>query len=236
MYITSGMIELKDGKIAIFDLDFVLFRPSFYSSLIQTFTSNEFPQKNVSVDNEHFIKAWSEGKISYQEYVTMITKLYIENIKTSRMNDLKNAIVPIIQDKKNFYNYPYALVNLLRKQGYYILGYSNLPNFVVTPFSKYYGFHISVANNLKTNKSISPETPAENASLQKDRMRDYLKNFSAVFSLQNSIAVAGTKNGISILEMVGRPIAFNSDTELAMYAKNKAWDTIFENYNLLSHI
>ena len=226
MYITSGMIELKDGKIAIFDLDFVLFRPSFYTSLIQTFTSNEFYSNNVRIDTDLFIKAWSEGKVSYEEYVRMITKLSIENVNVFPRKDLKNLIVPILKDKKNFYDYPYALINLLKKQGYYIFGYSNLPSSIVTPFSKHYGFHISVANNLKT-------IPSTTALPQKDRVAVYLKNFSSVFSLQNSIAVGGTKNSIDILELVGRPIVFNSDKELTSYAKDKAWDTIREDYKMI---
>ena len=234
MYIASGMIDLKDGKIAIFDLDFVLFRPSFYASLIETLGSNEFLPSSIHIDSDQYIQAWKGGKISYQEYVKLITKLYAKNSRNYRMNEIKNAITPIINDKNNFYDYPYALINLLKKQGYYILGYSDLPTFVVTPFSKNYGFHITVANNLKTAKAFSSVASSEQVSLQKDRIAFYLKNFSSVYSLQNSIAVAGTKNSIDILEMVGRPIAFNSDAELTIYAKSKAWDRIFENYSLIS--
>jgi phosphoserine phosphatase len=111
-----------------------------------------------------------------------------------------------------------------------LVAISGSPSYMVSKFAKVLGFYedfgsvYESGNNIFTGKVLNKEIFLDKAFVLKKFLRE--RKLQADWA--NSLAVGDTETDVAMLELVGRPVAFNPNTSLAVQAKDKGWEIVVE--------
>jgi HAD superfamily hydrolase (TIGR01490 family) len=224
-------MKRQKRRIAIFDIDGTIFRSSLLIELIdRLIDEGMFPQK-VHKELETDYIAWSNRKGSYTTYVDKVSKLHIKHIRGCNEVAVKRvAKMTIKQEKDKVYTFTRDLIKKLKKQNYYLIAISGSPDYIVSMFSKYMGFDASfgrkyeVTDGAFTGNAIHRNLWSDKAAI----MEKVINETPIEFDLARSLAIGDTETDIPLLELVGKPIAFNPNSELAHYAQKMGWEIVVE--------
>ena len=99
-------------------------------------------------------------------------------------------------------------------------------------FSKYY-----VEKNFKTGQDVfipmGKREGVSNFSRKDSLLKKYLDSRNISVDWKNSVAVGDSGNDVSILKVVGRPIAFNPDDVLIKESIKNKWQVVVERKNVV---
>jgi HAD superfamily hydrolase (TIGR01490 family) len=224
-------MKQQKRRIAIFDIDGTIFRSSLMIELINRLISEGiFPQK-VRKELEADYIAWSDRKGSYASYIKKVTQLHIKYIKGCKESEVKKVARMVIKwEKDRVYTFTRDLIKKLKEEGYYLMAISGSPDYIVSMFAAYMDFDASVGRTYEvvdgvfTGEAIQRELWADKASI----LKKFTDETPIKFDLKRSVAVGDTESDIPILELVGRPIAFNPNRELMLHAQKKDWEIVVE--------
>ena len=126
----------------------------------------------------------------------------------------------------------------LKKEGYYLIAISGSPVFMVKDFAKHLGFDMAFGTALKIEKGLFTKEFAQRDSYNnKSRLLMKIADELGIKpDWKNSVAVGDSATDISMLELVGKPIAFNPDGILVDHAKKHGWRIVVERKNIVYDI
>ena len=226
-------------KIAVFDIDGTIFRSSLLIALINGLVEEGiFPHKAQKEVEKDYL-AWLDRKGTYDQYLTQVVNIYFRHIAGCKVRDVNRVAKKVIAwEKDRVYVFTRDLVKKLKREGYFLLAISGSPEYIVSYFAQYMGFHayygsiFEVKNSRFTGRAINRDSWSNKRKVI-DR---FLKTAPFSVDLKKSIAVGDTTSDISMLKMVGRPIVFNPDNALARYASKKGWEIVVERKNVIYKI
>lgn len=214
--------NIKRGDIlknigAFFDIDGTIFRDSLMTANFKKLLKYEIiSNKTYYKDVYDIEKLWSRRYGQYDDYITTISTVYAENLKGVNMDFLNFIADKTIEDSyEDIYKYSRARLNFHKEAGHLIFFISGSPDFLVSRMAKKYNAadyrgtnYIPDENNNFSGK-ISMMWNSENKYLA---MQELLSEYN--IDLSKSYAYGDTNGDISMLKLVGNPIAINPTKEL----------------------
>ena len=226
----------KPVKLAVFDIDGTIFRSSLLIELIDGLVEDRIIPLTAKKEVAKEFKAWLDRKGDYEDYIKKVIAIHLKYIAGKSYVEVSSSAEQTIKKLRHrVYRFTRDLISDLKKQGYHLITISGSPTYMVSKYAKimgfgaYFGSEYEVKDGYFTGKVLNLETFYKKAYV--------LKNYLAVKKLKvdfkHSIAVGDTESDIPMLEVVGRPIAFNPNLELAKYAKKKKWEVVVERKNVI---
>lgn len=223
------------NKLAIFDIDGTIFRSSLVIELSHALVDAKiFPAiARKEIQTEYV--AWLNRKGSYEAYIDKVVKIYLKHI-TGKSYELVRRVAEnvITEQKDRVYRFTRDFIKKLKKENYFLVAISGSPSYIVEKyaktigFNKFYGTELEVKNGKFTGKVLSLESAYHKDEIVKTLAREY-KNIN----LKQSLAIGDTESDAAMLKLVGRPIAFNPNLQLAKIAKRFKWSIVVERKDVI---
>lgn len=222
------------SKLAIFDIDGTIFRSSLVIELSQALVeAGIFPIAARREISKEYL-AWLDRKGSYEAYIDKVVKIYVKYITGKKFSAIdKIARQVIVYQKDRVYRFTRDLIKKLKKENFLLVAISGSPSYIVEKYAKAIGFNLFFGTELEvvggkfTGKVASLESAFNKAKI----VKDLAKKFKATLKL--SVAVGDTEGDIPMLKLVGRPIAFNPNLQLAKAARRKGWEVVVERKDVM---
>jgi HAD superfamily hydrolase (TIGR01490 family) len=221
----------KPIKLALFDIDGTIFRSSLLIELINGLVEDRIMPLTAKKEVEREFKAWLDRKGDYETYIKKVIAIHLKYIAGKSYVEVTASAQQTIQNLRHrVYRFTRDLIKSLQNKNYHLVTISGSPTYIVSKYAKMMGFkgffgsEYEVKNGVFTGKVLNLETFYKKALVLKKYLDD--KNLKVDF--KNSIAVGDTESDIPMLSLVGHPIAFNPNGELAKYAKKKGWEVVVE--------
>ena len=221
--------------VAAFDIDGTIFRSSLLIELVERLIERGiFPESARATYADEELR-WLDRKGDYESYIQKVVEVFGAQLKGTPYEEVSNLAGEIIEEKKDrVYRYTRDLIRELSAQGYFILGVSHSPKFIVDGFGyehgfdKVYGtFYASGASGNFTGEIEDKELIYNKAAvLQRAARKEGL-------SLEGSVVVGDTESDIPMLELVATPIAFNPNKKLYEHAKRRGWKIVVERKDVI---
>lgn len=229
----------KDIKLAVFDIDGTIFRSSLTVELVNALIKAGIFPKRAKDEMEEDYLAWINRKGHYDTYMKQLVRILFKYIRGCKKKDIDEIVRKVLAwQKDRVYRYTRDLIKSLRAKGYFLLAISGSPSYMVSRFTKSMGFHASfgIVYEVKRGRftgEISDMTPIED---KKKVFQEFIEDQKLNVDFTHSIAVGDTDGDIPMLEMVGNPIAFNPNRELAEFAKCEGWVIVVERKDVIYEV
>jgi len=234
----GGMKETFARPVAVFDFDGTIFRSSLLIELVEALIANGiFPQEARESYTGPQLE-WLDRKGEYEPFIKKVVEAFGKYAKGREYGEIADVAGQIIEDKKDrTYRYTRDLVQELKSKGYFLLGISHSPKFIVDGFGyelgfdKTYGTFYETGATQRFTGAIEDEHLIMNkgAILKRAVEKEHL-------SFAESVGVGDTESDISMLDMVATPIAFNPNRTLYRHALQKGWKTVVERKDVIYDI
>jgi len=222
-------------RVGVFDVDGTLFRSSLLVELAERLVeAGVFPKAARGLYEEER-QRWLDRKGDYESYIGKLVDAFAAQLKGVPYEEVANLAGEIIEEKRDrVYRYTRGLVQELKAKGYFLLGVSHSPKFIVDGFGYEHGFD-------KTYGTFYASGPSGNFTGEIED-RDLIFNKAAVLgravrkenlTLDESVGVGDTESDIPMLEMVATPIAFNPNQKLYDHAKHRGWKVVVERKDVI---
>jgi len=227
----------KPIKLAIFDIDGTIFRSSLVIELSHALVNAKiFPATARKEISKEYL-AWLDRKGSYEAYIDKVVKIYVKHITGKRYTKVKRVAEQVIAEQKDrVYRFTRDLIKKLKTKNYFLVAISGSPSYIVEKYARAIGFNLffgtelEVKNGKFTGKVASLDSAFNKAKIVKDLAAKYRAD------LKNSVAVGDTESDVAMLKLVGHPIAFNPNLQLAKIARQKHWQIIAERKDVMYNI
>jgi len=222
-------------KVAIFDIDGTIFRSSLLLEVTEALVKEGiFSTKARDIYTKTY-EDWSNRNDSYEKYITAVIKAFEKHIRGVEHGDfIKILKKVIVLQKGHVYRYTRELIKDLKKKNYYILAISNSPKEIVDEFCKKWGFNKVYGRvyevgkgNRFTGKTLYTDLISDKAKILKRAVK------KENLTLANSVGVGDSESDIAFLKLVKRPICFNPNNTLYLYAKKVKWEIVVERKDVI---
>lgn len=194
-----------------------------------------------------------ENDLDYKKYLS-VRRLYRQGLATSKdhsssflnswMKIIKNLPLSIVYNAieelmitEGFDNFifPRELITLAKKKGYFTLGISRCPQIILDVYNyKFGGLDLVIGSSLVVEDLyLTGET--SNSQIFHDK-KSILEDFFVdrnITPSNKSICIGDTSKDIEWMEIIPNQIVFNADTELILYANEKAWLEVHEHKDIV---
>lgn len=224
-------MKQQQKRIAVFDIDGTIFRSSLLIELINALIAEGIFPKRAQKEMEQEYLAWSNRKGTYAAYLEKVIGIHLKYIKGCKVADVERVAHRVIDwEQDRVYVFTRDLIRKLKKQGYILIAISGSPDYIVALFTGHMDFNAAFGARYETkNGTFTGEVT--NKELWTDKagiLKSYLEQEHLQVDFERSVAVGDTETDIAILRLVGRPIAFNPNLELARHAQKKDWSVVVE--------
>jgi len=220
----------KKVKLALFDIDGTIFRSSllieFINGLVE---AGIFPeQARKGMEGAHL--AWLDRRGNYHDYLMKVVKVHLKYIKGKKWSDVEKVVKKVIATHEDrVYRYTRDLVKALKNKGYLLVSISGSPVYMVKRFARHLGFNYAFGQILEIKEGKFTGKIVNKDFYDKEKVLDsFIKQEGLDIDWKNSVAIGDTNNDIPMLQMVGRPIAFNPNRTFANYAFKHGWEVVVE--------
>jgi HAD superfamily hydrolase (TIGR01490 family) len=225
-------------RLAVFDIDGTIFRSSLVIELSHALVEKGiFPQSAKREIVKEYL-AWLDRKGTYEAYINQVVKIYLKHIKNQHYTKVKRIAESVINYQKDrVYRYTRDLIKKLKKEKYFLVAISGSPSYIVEAYAKaigfdlFFGTELEVKNGKFTGKAVSLDSAFDKAGIVKGIAKKY-----PVINLKKSLAVGDTEGDIAMLSLVGNPVAFNPNLELAKVAQKNKWQIVVERKDVIYNI
>jgi len=226
----------KAIKLALFDIDGTIFRSSLLIELINGLVEDRIIPLTAKKEVEREFKAWLDRKGNYEDYIQKVIAIHLKYITGKSYIEVSSSAEQTIKQLRHrVYRYTRDLIKHLKKQKYHLVTISGSPTYIVSKYAKIMGFmadfgsEYEVKNGYFTGKVLNLETFYKKALV----LNNYIKSKKLKVDFKNFIAVGDTESDVHMLAMVGYPVAFNPNYELAKHAKKKRWKIVVERKDVI---
>lgn len=230
-------MNVKSKKLAIFDIDGTIFRSSLVIELSHALVDAKiFPAVARKEIAKEYL-AWLDRKGTYEAYINQVVKIYVKHITGKNFKQVDRVAKQVIlYQKDRTYRFTRDLIKKLKRQGYILAAVSGSPSYIVEEYAKTIGFNVFFGTELEvvggkfTGKVKNLDSAFNKAKIVKNLSLEYNAD------LKQSVAVGDTEGDIKMLSLVGYPLAFNPNAELAKVAKKRNWIVILERKDVMYEI
>ena len=225
-------------KVAVFDIDGTIFRSSLLIEITEALIQEGIFKRQISGIYIKAYQDWMARRDSYEKYIDLVVKAFLENIKNVKHQDFLRISKKVFAFHKNrIYRYTRGLVKSFKKKNYYILAISNSPKEILDEFCRNWGFNkvygriYEVGKNGKfTGKILHADIVSDKAkTLQRAIEKEKL-------TLKGSFGVGDSESDINFLKIVENQICFNPNKKLYDYAKKAKWKIVVERKDVIYDI
>jgi len=223
-------------KLALFDIDGTIFRSSLLIELINGLVNDGIFPQTAKREMEKEYLAWLDRKGGYEDYIKKVIAIHLKYIAGKSFVEINASAEHTVQFLKNrLYRYTRDLIKDLRAKNYHLITISGSPTYIVSKFAKIMGFNAffgseyEIKDGLFTGKVLNLETFYKKSYV----LEQYIKKHSLQVDFKKSIAVGDTETDIAMLKLVGRPIAFNPNGQLAKVAKQFGYEIVVERKDVI---
>jgi len=217
-------------KVAIFDIDGTIFRSSLIVELTDAFIQEGIFSSKVRKFYSKSHKNWLDRKGPYGEYIDAVVRAFRKNIKGVSYKEFSKVAKKVVAFHKNrIYRYTRDLIKNLKKRGYYLLAISHSPKKIVEEFCKKLGFNKVYGQiyEIDRKKIFTGKVLYIDLIIDKSRVLKRAVEKERL-TLKGSIGVGDTESDIAFLKMVEKPICFNPNRNLYLFAKRRGWKVVVE--------
>jgi HAD superfamily hydrolase (TIGR01490 family) len=233
----------KPIKMAIFDIDGTIFRSSLVLELMSVLVAKKIFKKSTLDEISDSYEAWLNRRGSYEDFIMKLVTVYRANVTGSSAAKVREAIdLLLLEQRDRLYRYTRTLIRDAKRDGYFLFAVSGSPTDIVQPFADYLGFHGCCGREyeIKHGRYTGRVSNDAEMNLNKDQLvKQYLAEHGLTADFKKSFAIGDTETEVPLLKIVGKPIAFNPNRQLANYAKKHKWPIILERkdvvYNLRNY-
>ncbi len=227
----------KKTKLAIFDIDGTIFRSSLVIELSHALVDAKiFPGVARKEIAKEYL-AWLDRKGTYEAYINQVVKIYVKHITGKNFKQVDRVAKQVIlYQKDRTYRFTRDLIKKLKHQGYILAAVSGSPSYIVEEYAKTIGFNVFFGTELEVvGGKFTGKVKNLDSAFNKAKI---VKNLSSKYNadLKQSLAVGDTEGDIKMLSLVGHPLAFNPNAELAKVAKKRNWTVILERKDVMYEI
>lgn len=228
---------MKKTKLAVFDIDGTIFRKNLAFELIKELAWRGTFKKEVRNELVRHYNNWLSHQGTYEDYRQALVKLYFENIKGCKKEDIIKASADVIAfHRGRTYVFAEDLIKKLKAENYTIIAISGSPNEIVEEYNKYLRFD-AVFGSIYEVDGEGRYTGRSAFEPTKDKSQ-VVKQYMAENKIgpEGSYAVGDTESDAPMLEIVEHPIAFNPNQNLKAIAEEKDWEIIVEKKDVIYRI
>ena len=230
---------MHEGRpVAVFDIDGTVFRSSLLIELVEALIEKGIFSAEVRDVYAVSQEEWLNRSGEYGPFIKKVVEAFAHNIKGQEYGAIADIAGEIIEAKKHrTYRYTRDLIKELKTNGYYLLGISHSPKFIVDGFGYELGFDKTYGTFYETGPSnrftgtIADEHLIMNKSAILKRAVE-----KENLTLVGSYGVGDTESDISMLEFVETSIAFNPNRLLYRHAKKLEWQVVVERKDVIYEI
>lgn len=233
------MVASKPQKVGIFDIDGTIKRKSLLIELVDIFFERGVLPLSARQSIETCYTNWLNRTGSFDEYINAVVRGYMENLKGISVIVAEQIAEEIIASSKDHvYRYTRDKIRDLKNEGYILLAISGSPSYIVSRFAQSLGFHAAygaeheTAHGLFTGNTINHDSVTDKWKV----VQRFKQEYKISIDFEESVAVGDSESDVSILEVVGKPIAFNPSASLAAIAQQKNWPIVVERKNVVYEI
>ena len=229
----------KKIKLGIFDIDGTIFRSSLTVELVNGFIKAGIFPKEAKKEMEADYLAWMNRQGDYDTFVKKLVEILFKYMPGSKKENVDEVVLKVITwQKDRVYRFTRDLIAELKNKKYTLIAISGSPSYIVQKFAREMGFDIAYGLPYETidgtfTGQILNMNPVEHKELV---LKSIVEKYELDPDFDHSVAVGDTDADIPMLEMVGRPIAFNPNKQLAEYAKSKKWEIVVERKDVIYNV
>jgi HAD superfamily hydrolase (TIGR01490 family) len=219
---------------AVFDVDGTLIRWQLYHAIADALAKRGYVDLEVyqAVRDARMLwkrRADSEAFKTYEQHLVGFYNQLLENLSVSNFTEAAEAVFNEYKDQ--VYVYTRELIKELKNKGYLLLALSGSQSEIVKMIAEYYGFDDYIGTTYERSGKYFTGTRIAHLG-KKDEVLKKLVNRHKV-SQKGSVGVGDTASDITMLELVGIPIAFNPERKLFEQAQKQGWKIVVERKNMI---
>jgi HAD superfamily hydrolase (TIGR01490 family) len=221
-------------KFAAFDIDGTISRSALFFQIVDELINSGVLSISyrAELDEKYDDYQKRSHKDAFKDYSQLSVDILLNNLNKISVTDYQSAVDKVVPKNSDYvYVYTRNLIELLKKQGYFMIALSGSEMYSVQKFTEKFGFDLAIGeyyheeNNYFTGK-IDQVIHRKDIFLKK-----FIKEHN--LTLTGSYAVGDSSGDISMLEMVENPIAFNPEDTLYEKAKKENWKIVVERKNVI---
>ena len=219
-------------KLAIFDLDGTLFRWQLYHELVYALKDKGcFPPEVADKLDEAFL-GWTSRHTSFHDYEMQMLTLFLDQLRTVPTHVFDETAREIVKSSGHkVYRYTLELLKTLQKQGYFVMALSGSQQEVVGHFAELYGFDAWIGSLYERGEEYFTGNTLRHVPSSKAQLITAYADEHG-FDLDGALAIGDSGSDVSLLELVGHPIAFNPAGDLLTAARERQWQIVVERKNI----
>ncbi|MCF6462554.1 HAD family hydrolase [Clostridium sp. Cult1] len=204
---------------AFFDIDGTLFRNSLMIQHFKKLIKYEVIDPSIWYNKiKPVYEEWEKRYGDFEHYLETLAEVYIDELKgvnKSYIEFIASQVINVSGDM--VYKYARDQIEWHKKQGHKVFFISGSPDFLVSKMAEKYGvtecrgtaYLVDEENNF-TGEIIK----MWNSENKQKTLDEFLKRYDV--DLENSYAYGDTVGDLSMLKMVGNPIAINPNREFLL--------------------
>jgi HAD superfamily hydrolase (TIGR01490 family) len=229
---------MEKRPIAVFDIDGTVFRSSLLIELVEALVVQGIYPPEARETYAAAREEWLNRSGEYEKYIKKVVEAFAHHIKGKEYGEVADIAGEIIEAKKQrTYRYTRDLIAELKQNGYYLLGISHSPKFIVDGFGYELGFDKTYGTFYETGPSgrFTGTIQDEHIIMNKGAILKRVLEKENV-TLIGSYGIGDTDSDISMMEQVETAIAFNPNRVLYRQAKQKEWLVVVERKDVIYEI
>ena len=207
---------------AFFDIDGTLYRDSLLIEHFKKLLKYEVLDEALWHTNvKYTYENWQKRRGNYDDYLLELAEIYMESLKgmeKSKMEFITNQVIDLKGDK--VYMYTRRQIEKHKKEGHLVFFISGSPDYLVHKMAERYGITDCVGTVYLLDEDDRYTGEVErmwDAGSKRKALRHFIEQYD--IHTESSYAYGDTLGDLSLLEIVGNPVAINPTRELLMYIK-----------------
>lgn len=204
-------------KVAFFDIDGTIFRNSLMIQHFRTLIKFEIIDPAIWYSEiKEVYTEWETRYGDFEEYLEVIAKAYLDSLKGVDKSFMEIIAAKVIELNGDMvYKYSRDRIEWHKKQGHKLFFISGSPDFLVSKMAEKYSAdeYRGTLYEVDEENKFTGEIMKMWDSVSKQRVIDELIEKYDV-DLENSFSYGDTTGDLSMLKMVGNPIAINPNKAL----------------------
>ncbi|MFP4180122.1 MAG: HAD family hydrolase [Spirochaetaceae bacterium] len=208
---------------AFFDIDGTLHRNSLLIEHFKKLVKYEVIDPRLWHSNvKYTYKEWRKRVRDYEDYMLELIDIYVEALRGWKKDDLEFISNQVIKlNGEIVYKFTRDRIRRHRENGVMVFFISGSPNFLVSKMAKKYKADAYRGSEYMTDEEgrfTGEVIPMWDSASKNIAMKQLVKEFD--IDLSSSYAYGDTDGDLSMLKMVGNPVAINPTYELVEHLKS----------------
>lgn len=214
----------NSNPVAVFDVDGTIIPGFIIVSLPKFLVKRKLFNQEKCNDILLLFKKYLSNDVSTATVVRQVPRLFAQGISGKKVKSVENATKKFMKaELSNIQKHTMLVIDRMKKKKLQLIAISGSPSFAIQ-YLKIIGFHESVGTTFQESNGRFTGKVKLNLVNSNNKYSEFRKKVGKEnIDLARSYAFGDTKHDLPILEVIGTPVALNSDHELSKIAKNKGW-------------